>query len=134
MERHSKLGPVETAMEGIFLCGCSQGPKDIADSISQASAVASKVSALLSDDKISLEPIVSTSDPNLCRACGECVKVCEFHALELQEIEPGRIAAVANEALCKGCGSCAAICPTGAMDVRHFTDAQIDAQVEAVFV
>ena len=134
MERHSKLGPVETAMEGIFLCGCSQGPKDIADSISQASAVAAKVSALLSEDKISLEPIVSTSDPNLCRACGECVEVCEFHALELQEIEPGRMAAVANEALCKGCGSCAAVCPTGAMDVRHFTDAQIDAQVEAVFV
>ena len=133
MERHAKLGPVETAMEGIFLCGCAQGPKDIADSISQASAVASKVSALLSEDTIRLEPIVSTSDPKLCRACGKCVEVCEYHALELNEIEMGKQVVFVNEALCKGCGSCAAICPTGAMDVRHFTDEQIDAQVEAVF-
>jgi len=133
MERHSKLGPVETAIEGIFLCGCAQGPKDIADSISQASAVASKVSALLSKDTITLEPIVSTSDQSLCRACGKCVEVCEYHALKLTEIEPGIMDILINEALCKGCGSCAAICPTGAMDVRHFTDNQIDAQVEAVF-
>ena len=131
MERHSKLGPVETAMEGIFLCGCAQGPKDIADSISQASAVASKVSALLSKDTITLEPIVSTSDPDLCRACGKCVEVCEFNALELKEIEEGKEVVFVNEALCKGCGSCAAVCPTGAMDIRHFTDDQIEAQLEA---
>ena len=131
MERHSKLGPVETAMEGIFLCGCAQGPKDIADSISQASAVASKVSALLSADTITLEPIVSTSDESLCRACGKCVEVCEFQALEIKELEQ---VVFINEALCKGCGSCAAICPTGAMDLRHFTDDQIEAQVEALLV
>jgi len=133
MERHPKLGPVETAMEGIFLCGCSQGPKDIADSISQASAVAAKVTALLSEDTITLEPIVASSDINLCRVCGSCVDVCEFHAPELKEIEDGRMAVLVNEALCKGCGTCASVCPTGAMDLRHFTDAQIDAQVEALF-
>ncbi len=133
MERHSKLGPVETAIEGIFLCGCAQGPKDIADSITQASAVAAKVSALLSRDTITLEPIVSTSDPTRCRACGKCVEVCEYNALELKENEEGQLVVFVNEALCKGCGSCAAVCPTGAMDVRHFTDQQIDAQMEALF-
>jgi heterodisulfide reductase subunit A-like polyferredoxin len=133
MERHPKLGPVETAMEGIFLCGCAQGPKDIADSISQASAVAAKVSALLSNDTITLEPIVASSDINLCRSCGKCVEVCEFHAPELKEIGDGRMAVLVNEALCKGCGTCASVCPTGAMDLRHFTDAQIDAQMEAIF-
>jgi len=133
MERHPKLGPVETSMEGIFLCGCAQGPKDIADSISQASAVASKVSALLSKETITLEPIVSTSDAYFCRACGKCVDICEFNALKIKENEDGKFTIYINEALCKGCGSCAAICPTGALDVRHFTKDQIDAQLEAVF-
>ena len=132
MERHSKLGPVETAVEGIFLCGCAQGPKDISDSISQASAVASKVSALLSEDTIKLEPIVSEADAVHCRACGRCVEVCEFHALEIRENKDGGVAVYINEALCKGCGSCASVCPTGAIDVRHFTDDQIEAQLEAV--
>jgi heterodisulfide reductase subunit A len=134
MERHPKLGPVETAMEGIFLCGCAQGPKDIADSISQASAVAAKVSALLSNDTITLEPIVSTANAAFCRACSRCVEVCEFNALELKETVQDRMTVYVNEALCKGCGSCAAVCPTGAIDIRHFTDKQIEAQVEAIFI
>ena len=133
MERHSKLGPVETAMEGIFLAGCAQGPKDISDSVSQASAVAAKAAALLSGDTIRLEPIVSTSRESLCRACGKCVAVCEFHALELRETDDGRVVVFINEALCKGCGTCASVCPTGAIDIRHFTDDQIEAQMEALF-
>jgi len=132
MERHPKLGPVETAMEGIFLAGCAQGPKDISDSVSQASAVAAKAAALLSGDTIRLEPIVSTSRESLCRACGKCVAVCEFHALELKETDDGRVVVFVNEALCKGCGTCASVCPTGAIDIRHFTDDQIEAQMEAL--
>ena len=134
MERHPKLGPVETAMEGIFVAGCAQGPKDIADSVSQASAVAAKVAATLSGDTIRLEPIVSTARENLCRACGKCVDICEFHALELRENEAGIMTVYINEALCKGCGTCASVCPTGAIDIRHFTNDQIEAQMEALFL
>ena len=38
MERHAKLGPVETTTEGVFLAGCVSGPKDISDSIAQGAA------------------------------------------------------------------------------------------------
>ena len=134
MERHAKLGPVETAMEGIFIAGCAQGPKDISDSVSQASAVAAKVAATLSGDTIQLEPIVSAAREELCRACGKCVEVCEYHALELRENEIGMIRVYVNEALCKGCGTCASVCPTGAIDVRHFTTEQIEAQMEALLL
>jgi len=127
LERHPKFGPVETSMEGVFLCGCDQFPKDIADSISQASAVAAKVAALLSTGKITLEPIVSQVNVRFCRGCGKCVEICEFNAIELVD----GIAKV-NEALCKGCGTCASICPTGAIDVRHFTQRQIEAVLEAM--
>ena len=133
LERHSKFGPVETTVEGVFLCGCCQFPQDIGDSISQASAVASKVAALLSRDKITLAPITSTVIEEYCRGCGRCAEVCEFRAIELVEKEDGGFAARVNEALCKGCGTCVAACPTGAIDLKHFRSEQIEAQLEALF-
>ena len=131
LERHPKFGPVETNTEGIFLCGCAQAPKDIGDSVAQASAVASKIGALLSRDTITLEPVCSVVDDRLCRACCQCVTVCEFNALEIQELPDGRRVAVVNEALCKGCGTCAVVCPSGAISIRHFTDEMIETMMEA---
>jgi len=133
LERHSKFGPVETTVEGVFLCGCCQFPQDIGDSISQASAVASKVSGLLSRDKISLAPITSIVDEVYCRGCGRCAEVCEFHAIELVEKDKGIFVAQVNEALCKGCGTCVPACPTGAIDLKHFQSEQLEAQLEALF-
>jgi len=45
-EAQRKLRPVETNVEGIYIAGCAQGPKDIADAVAHASAAASKVQAL----------------------------------------------------------------------------------------
>ena len=45
-EVERKLRPVETEVEGIYLAGCAQGPKDIADAVAHANAAASKVQAL----------------------------------------------------------------------------------------
>ncbi len=45
-EAERKLRPVETKREGIYLAGCLQGPKDIADAVAHANAAASKVQAL----------------------------------------------------------------------------------------
>ncbi|MHC1582047.1 MAG: FAD-dependent oxidoreductase [Candidatus Syntropharchaeia archaeon] len=42
------LAPVETNKPGIFVCGCAQSPKDIPDSIIQASGASAKAAALLS--------------------------------------------------------------------------------------
>ncbi|MFH1865067.1 MAG: 4Fe-4S binding protein, partial [Candidatus Eisenbacteria bacterium] len=131
LERHPKFGPVETNTEGIFLAGCAQSPKDISDSIAQASAVASKIGALLSRDTITLEPVTSVIEARLCRSCGQCVEVCEFNAISIEELPDGRRVAVVNEALCKGCGTCAVICPSGAVSIRHFTDEMIETMVEA---
>ncbi len=130
LEKHPKFGPVETNVEGVFICGCSQGPKDIGDSISQANAVAAKVDALLARSTILMEPIVSFVKEELCRACGTCVDVCEFGAIQLIQND-GFMAAQINEALCKGCGTCATYCPTNAIDIRHFRDQQIETMLEA---
>jgi len=133
LERHPKFGPVETSVQGVFLCGCCQFPQDIGDSIAQASAVASRVAALLSKEMIILEPIVTSVDEKLCRGCGRCAEICEFKAIEIVKKEEGIYVARVNEALCKGCGSCCAVCPTGAIDLKHFKREQIEAQLEALF-
>ncbi len=132
MERHAKLGPVETTTEGVFLAGCVSGPNDIADSIAQGSAAAAKVASFIARDTVALEPTTCVVDQALCRACGRCVEICEYRAPSLVEVAPGLKAAQINQALCKGCGTCASWCPTGAISALHFTDEQIDSMMEAL--
>ena len=51
MERHTKLEPIATTADGIFIAGCCHSPKDITDTISQAKAAASETLILLSQSK-----------------------------------------------------------------------------------
>jgi len=46
-EAHPKLRPVDTQMDGVFLAGCCQGPKDIPDTVAQAKAAASSALGML---------------------------------------------------------------------------------------
>ncbi len=43
--------PVTTSVPGIYVCGTAQGPKDIPDTVAQASAAASRAAALLSGER-----------------------------------------------------------------------------------
>jgi heterodisulfide reductase subunit A len=133
LERHPELAPVETAVEGVLLAGTVQGPKDIVDSVAQASAAAAKASVFLSYDAVRLDPAVSVVDADKCRGCGTCVNICQFHAPRLVEKEPGFHAAEINGSLCKGCGTCAGWCPSGAITAKHFTDRQVHAMIDAFF-
>jgi len=133
LERHPELAPVETAVEGVLLAGTVQGPKDIVDSVAQASAAAAKASVFLAHDQVRLDPAVAVVDPEFCRGCGDCVDICQYHAPALAENDPGVFAAEINASLCKGCGTCASWCPSGAIAARHFTDRQVLAQIDAFF-
>ncbi|HUU07377.1 MAG TPA: CoB--CoM heterodisulfide reductase iron-sulfur subunit A family protein [Thermoplasmata archaeon] len=46
-----ELAPVDTSVPGIYVCGAFSGPKDIPDSVAQASGAAGKAAALLSDER-----------------------------------------------------------------------------------
>ena len=46
-----ELSPVKTSKEGIFVCGSASAPKDIADTLVEASAAACQVSELLSSQR-----------------------------------------------------------------------------------
>jgi heterodisulfide reductase subunit A len=133
LERHPELAPVETAVEGVLLAGTVQGPKDIVDTVAQASAAAAKASVFLAYDKVKLDPAVAVVDEEKCRACGKCVEICQFQAPQFVELSPGNMAVRINASLCKGCGTCASWCPTGAITSRHFTDDQVHAMIDAFF-
>ncbi len=125
LEAHPKLKPMDTASGGIFLSGCCQGPKDIQDTVAQASGAASRAANILSKEKLESEPLVACVDENLCSGCGTCVSVCAYAAIELKKDQDGKTQAKVNEALCMGCGACAAACPSGAMQQKGYKDKQL---------
>jgi heterodisulfide reductase subunit A len=129
MEAHPKLRPVETAMAGVCLAGCCQGPKDIAEAVAQARAAASAAMIPLMRGQVPVEAATSFVDEELCAGCGQCASVCAFGALSLH---PVRGVMTVNPVLCQGCGACATACPSGAINVKHFTFDQVMAQIEAL--
>lgn len=129
MEAHPKLRPVDAATGGIFFAGCAEAPKDIKDSVTQASAAAARAGILMAKGKVTVEAITPIFDAEKCKACGLCTKVCPYNALSLNK-DLKRIEII--EAACGGCGTCAAECPFGALTQNHFTDEQIIAQIDAV--
>jgi len=49
-EGHPKLRPVDTDKEGIYVCGCAKGPKDITDSVIEANAASSRAFEFLTGE------------------------------------------------------------------------------------
>jgi len=129
MEAHPKLRPVDTPTGGVFLAGCAEAPKDIKDSVTQASAAAARAGILMAKGKVTVEAITPRVLDEKCKACGLCTKVCPYNAVVLNK-DLKRVEVV--EAACAGCGTCGAECPFGALYMRHFTDDQIMAQVDAL--
>lgn len=130
LEAHPKLQPVDSATRGIFFAGCAEGPKDIKDSVTQASAAAARAMRLMNPGMLTVEAITAEVDINKCNSCGLCAKVCPYNAISVDT--KAKTAAKVTEAACAGCGTCAAECPTLAISMNHFTDAQIEAQIDTI--
>ena len=139
-EAHPKLRPVESPTAGVFLSGACQGPKDIPETVSQASAAAAKVIGLLCKDHLTGNPCVASANEMLCSGCSQCANVCPYGAITYSEKEfrmPNRTTlmrrvASVNPAVCQGCGACTVACPSGAMDLNGFKNNQIMAEVDAI--
>jgi heterodisulfide reductase subunit A len=124
----SPFEPTATRVSGVFVAGAAAGPRTIAQAIRDGAAAAGLVlSSLVPGERRALEPLASEIDLALCGGCGICVSACPYGAVVLREgkarVEPVH---------CRGCGTCAAACPTGAANARHFTRAQIEAELEGL--
>jgi len=125
---HPKLRPVDTPTKGVFIAGSVESPKDVRESVTQASAAASRASILLNKDQFSVDAITAVVDQDLCKLCGICADVCPFSAITWHKGEPAQVITAA----CTGCGTCAAECKFNAIAMRHFSDQAIYAQIDAM--
>lgn len=131
LERHPKLDPTSTMTDGIFIAGCAQGPKDIPDTVAQASGAAARMLSLISAGEVALDPVKAEVQEEYCSGCRICNSLCPYDAISF--IEEKKVSRV-NEMLCKGCGTCVAACPASAMAGKGFTDKQIMAELEGILV
>ncbi|MEM3967790.1 MAG: 4Fe-4S binding protein, partial [Ignisphaera sp.] len=131
LELHPKLNPIETAVDGIYICGAVAGPKDIPETVAQASAAASKVVSLLSRGYIETQPYTARVNSELCSGCRICVTACEYGAIRIVE-KGGRSVASVDEALCKGCGACVGSCPSRAIEIPNLGLDQIEAMIAEI--
>ena len=130
LEAHSKLMPVDSATRGVFFAGCAEGPKDIKEAVTQASAAAARSIRLMSHGKLKIEALTAQVDQARCTACGICAKVCPYKAIRADA--KTKTKATVIEAACAGCGTCSAECPFGAIDMNHYADRQITGQIDAI--
>jgi heterodisulfide reductase subunit A len=127
-EVHPKLRPLESATAGVFLAGAAQFPKDIPETVAQASGAAAKVLNLFAQRMMVQEPTIAYVEAELCSGCGLCVPSCPYDARLMHDWQH---IAIVNTALCQGCGACAMVCPNKACQVRNLTQRQILSMVEA---
>ncbi len=142
-ESHPKLRPVETNTAGIMVAGACQAPKDIPESVAQASAAASKVIGLFSQSELSREPVVAVVNRcpppvySTCVGCFLCESACAYQAIEREEIKDRngnviKTVAKVNEGVCQGCGTCVALCRSKSIDIQGFTNEQVYAELMAL--
>ncbi|HEY40709.1 MAG TPA: CoB--CoM heterodisulfide reductase iron-sulfur subunit A family protein [Dehalococcoidia bacterium] len=128
-EVDTKFRPVDTVIDGIFVCGRANAPRNLDEEIAQAQAAAQRAVNILSRKELQSGRIVSEVNARRCSFCGICVTVCPFNARWLNEDEH---VAVVDEALCQACGACVAACPNSAAKLRGYLDKEMLSTIEAV--
>ena len=128
-EIHPKLRPVETVVDGVYICGACQGPKNSAEAVASGLAAVTQSASILKRGFAELDPLVGVVDTDACTWCGLCLEACPYEAPRQVE-ENGKAVAFIDKAACKGCGGCVPVCPKDAIDLEGYTDAQIRAMID----
>jgi heterodisulfide reductase subunit A2 len=117
---------VDSATEGVFLCGVAHYPKSLGEAATQAQAAAVRAAGILFQTELLAGEMVAMITPEACRRCLACVELCPFGAVTLLDGKPG-----VRLEVCRGCGVCAAECPAGAIHMSRGTEPELAAQIAA---
>lgn len=128
-EIHPKLRPVETVIDGVYIAGSCQGPKNAGESVVSSLSAVAKAAALLIKGYVDLQPFVAFVRSELCIWCGKCEAACPYSAIEKIPYGDKEVAQVVD-VLCKGCGACLPVCPLDATQLKGYTDEQIEAMID----
>jgi heterodisulfide reductase subunit A len=130
-EIHPKLRPVETVVDGVYICGACQAPRNSAEAVASGLAAVTQAASILKRGFAELDPLVAFVDTDKCTWCGLCLDACPYDAPG-QVDESGKAVASIDKTACKGCGGCVPVCPTDAIDLEGYTDAQIRAMIDGL--
>jgi len=126
-EIHPKLRPVETTVDGVYIAGACQGPRNSSESVASGLAAVTQGAVILKKGYAELDPLVAIVRPEACDGCGDCLGSCPYDAIEVA----AGVAAISVTA-CKGCGGCVPVCPRNAIDLLGYTDAEITALIDGL--
>jgi heterodisulfide reductase subunit A len=126
LEAHQKLKPVESATEGVFLCGVAHYPKSLGETAAQAQAAAIRAAAILFQTELLASELVAMISREKCRRCLTCVRLCPFGAVSCADTKPE-----VHPEVCRGCGVCVVECPAAAIRMSRGTEPELAAQIEA---
>jgi heterodisulfide reductase subunit A len=130
-EIHPKLRPVETVVDGAYICGACQAPRTSSESVASGLAAVTQSAAILKRGFAELDPLVATVDAEACTWCGACETTCPYDAIAKVEQDGKELAAISRTS-CKGCGGCVPVCPADAIDLQGYTDAQIRSMIDGM--
>jgi heterodisulfide reductase subunit A len=130
-EIHPKLRPVETMVDGVYIAGACQGPKNSSESVAAGLAAVTQSAVILKKGYAELDPLVAVVDADACTGCAVCVEACPYAAIEMATAE-GKELAVISKTGCKSCGGCVPACPEGAIDLLGYTNAQITSMIDSL--
>ena len=123
-EIHPKLRPVDTVVDGVYIAGACQGPKNAAESVASGLAAVTQAAGILLKGHAQIDPLIVTVDAAACTGCEQCRGACPYDAL-VRVVRDGVEQVTVNEASCKGCGGCVPLCPENAIDLRGYGDRQV---------
>jgi heterodisulfide reductase subunit A len=127
-EAESKWRPVDSLKEGVFACGLTHSPRNIAETIATAEAAAERALRIISREHLPAGKVLAQVHHSLCSLCERCIDACPYGARSIDfDHEKVRI----NPVMCQGCGTCAAVCPNSASVLEGFLEQQMFEMIDA---
>jgi heterodisulfide reductase subunit A len=135
------LHPLETRMDGVFICGSARWPVSSDHAIMQGEGAAIKAASLLGKEAVSALSLSrvpgekfghASVNAEACTGCGNCVAVCPFDACRLQKTGRKSVSRV-NKLRCKACGNCVSACPNGTIQMPEHDYRAVGAMIKQAF-